>query len=246
MVRALNRDMNTQAGVPMYRYWGPDSIAYGPVELPAFVAWIKQGRVKADTWVYLDETRTWTCASGVGELKMFFQPRSQPGEEGQPGEAGRIKAENLRRIKLFANMDHPQLESLLNYLEVVRLPKFALLFAKGAPADSMFSILEGEVRARQMIEGTETTLFTWQAGESFGETALLTQGPRAADVVANEDSVLLKLPEKAFVRITTEAPALATPFLLEISKTITHRSLDLGKRYAEVIRMGATIGGMHL
>lgn len=238
--------MDAQQAAPTYRYWGPDSIAYGPVELPAFVTWIKQGRVKADTWVYLDASQTWTRASAIGELKMFFGNRPPPAKEGQAGAAGQIKTENLRRIKLFANMDHAQLDSLLNYLEVVRLPKFAMLFAKGDPADSMFSILEGEVRARQMIEGSETTLFTWQAGESFGETALLTQGPRASDVVANEDSVLLKLPEKAFVRITTEAPALATPFLLEISKTITRRSLDLGKRYADVIRMGATIGELHL
>lgn len=230
----------------MYRYWGTDAIAYGPVELPEFVTWIKQGRVKANTWVFLDATRTWTPASEVDELKMFFRPQGGAAEADRPGAAGQMKAENLRRIKLFSSMDHQQLESLLHYLEVVKLSKFATLFRKGDAADSMFLILEGEIRARKIIEGKETTLFTWQAGESFGETALLSQGPRSADVVANEDSVLLKLPEKAFHKIINEAPALATPFLFSIAKTITTRALDLGKRYEDVIRMGAAAGGLRV
>lgn len=218
-----------EQSAPMYRYWGPDLIAYGPVELPAFVTWIKQGRVKADTWVHLDESGTWKKAKDVSELKMFFRSKAAGGESAPPGAAGQFKAENLRRIKLFSEMDHQQLESLLNYLEVVKIPKFALLFKEGDPADSMFSIVEGEMRARRMVSpGKEKTLFTWEAGESFGETALLTHGPRSADVVANEDSTLLKLPEKDFIKITTEAPALATPFLLQIGKTITLRSLKLG------------------
>ena len=238
--------MNAQQDAPMYRYWGSDAIAYGPVELPEFVTWIKQGRVKADTWVFLDEQQVWTRASEVDELKMFFRPKGGAAEEGKPGAAGQITAENLRRIKLFSSMDHEELESLLHYMEVVKLPKFAILFRQGDPADSMFSILEGEVRARKLIEGRETTLFTWQAGESFGETALLTQSPRSGDVVANEDSVLLKLPEKAFNKIITEAPALATPFLLSISKTITSRALDLGKRFEDAIRMGTATTGLHV
>jgi hypothetical protein len=238
--------MDNQQAAPTYRYWGTDAIAYGPVELPEFVTWIKQGRVKANTWVYLDADHRWVRASEIAELKMFFKPKGGAAEEGPSGAAGKIKAENLRRIKLFSAMDHQQLESLLHYMELVKVPKFAVLFKKGAPADSMFFILEGEIRARKIIEGKETTLFTWPAGESFGETALLSQGPRAADVLANEDAVLLKLPETAFTRITTEAPALATPFLLSISKTITTRALDLGKRYEETIRMGTATGGLQI
>lgn len=238
--------MDTEQAAPMYRYWGPDAIAYGPVELPGLVTWIKQGRVKADTWVYLDADRRWVRASEITELKMFFKPKGGATEQGPSGAAGQIKAGNLRRIKLFSSMDHQQLESLLHYMEVVKVPKFAVLFTKGNPADSMFFILEGEIRARKMIEGKETTLFTWQAGEAFGETALLSQGPRAADVVANEDAVLLKLPEKAFTQITTEAPALATPFLLSISRSITTRALDLGKRYEESIRMGTAAEALHI
>ena len=32
--------------------WGIDRVAYGPVELPTLVSWVKDERVTADTWVY--------------------------------------------------------------------------------------------------------------------------------------------------------------------------------------------------
>ena len=84
----------------------------------------------------------------------------------RPGDLLELAFGNLRRIKLFSTMDHQQLESLLHYMELVKIPKFAVLFKKGESADSMFYILEGEIRARKMMEGNETTLFTWQAGEA--------------------------------------------------------------------------------
>jgi hypothetical protein len=33
--------------------WGIDQSAYGPVELPTLVSWIKDERVLAETWIFL-------------------------------------------------------------------------------------------------------------------------------------------------------------------------------------------------
>ncbi len=38
-----------------YRAWGADNIAYGPVELPGLVTWVKQGKVTANTWVFREK-----------------------------------------------------------------------------------------------------------------------------------------------------------------------------------------------
>lgn len=231
--------MQESQAVPLFRYWGPDAIAYGPVELPEFVSWIKHGRVTADTWVFLDHQGEWRRAREIEELKMFFRDRTD-GESG-PTPPG-IHPENLRRIKYFSEMEPEQLTSLLHYLELVSLPKFAVLFKEGDPADALYSILDGEMRVRKIIDGRETTLFTLGPGESFGETALLSEKPRVADVVANEDTSLLKLPAEVFRRLTREAPALATPFLIAISRTITARALDLGRRFEEAVRLGTGAG----
>lgn len=231
--------MQDSQAAPLFRYWGADAIAYGPVELPEFITWIKQGRVTADTWVFLDQLGEWRRAREIDELKMFFGEKS----DGQaathpPG----LQPEHLRRIKYFSGMEPAQLSSLLHYLEPVSLPKFAVLFKEGDPPDALYSILEGELRVRKLIDGRETTLFTLGPGESLGETALLTEKPRVADVVANEKTLLLKLPAEVFRRLTREAPALATPFLLAISRTITARALQLGRRFEEAVRLGTGAG----
>ena len=99
----------------------------------------------------------------------------------------------------------------------------------------MYLVLEGEVRVRLMIGGKETTLTTLNAGEFFGDISLFDHGPRSADVVANSESVLLKISAQAFQRLTNEAPDLATPFLLGICKTLTSRMRADNKRYRDTI-----------
>jgi len=57
-----------------YRVWGADKIAYGPVELPELVNWIKQGRVASNAWVFKDDTG-WARASDLTELKVLFKSK---------------------------------------------------------------------------------------------------------------------------------------------------------------------------
>src|SRR5689334_1158530 len=42
-----------------YRTWGHDNVAYGPIELPAMVTWIRQGRVTPKTWIYREDNNQW-------------------------------------------------------------------------------------------------------------------------------------------------------------------------------------------
>jgi CRP-like cAMP-binding protein len=237
--------MSNASAAPTYYVWGPDNIAYGPFELPALVTWVKQRRVGAQTWVFLSESREWVAASKVSELKMFFDRKPEVGAAG-PGATAELKAENLRRIRVYADMDHQQLESLLPYLEVVKVPKFSRLFSRGDPGDSMYSILDGEMRASIVVEGKETNLFVMQAGETFGEIALLAETPRASDVFADEDSTLVKMSAATFRNLTKEAAALATPLLLAIGRMVSVRSLEMGKRYEAAIRSARTLADSRL
>ena len=235
--------MQNQQAAPLYRVWGADNVAYGPFELPALVTWVKQRRVTAESWVFLQDNRRWVKAADITELKMFFGAKTT--EHAAPS-AGAVKPENLRRIKLFADLDLAQLDSVLRYLEVVRVANFSRLFSQGDQGDAMYFILEGELRAALTVDGKETTLATLRIGDFFGEVALLSEGPRAADILANEDSVLLKLPAKAFQTIISEAPALAAPFLLAISRSITARLLDLDRKYVSSIRSARAVSEVDL
>jgi len=221
-----------------FRAWGDDNIAYGPVELPALVDWVRQGRVSRTTWVFREAKGEWARASELPELKMFFKAKvaapSAPTQEVTPGA--------LRRIKIFADMDERALASFLQYMEVLKFLPNAVVFKKGERGDAMFLVLQGEVRARSMVGGRESTLSTMGVGECLGELAVIDESPRSADVVANTECVLLKISADALKRLFQEAPALAAPFLLALSKTITTRVRTLTKRYEDSILFARTAG----
>lgn len=209
---------------PAYFLWGADLQARGPLDLPAVVNEARQGRLAAGVWVYRDDAQVWRRATDWPELKPVLGPRVPPTP------TSGLSPAHLRRIKIFTGLDHEQLTSLIPHLEVVEVRQFSTVFRKGDPGDGMYSVLAGEVRAREIAHGQERTLFTLTVGDSFGELALLIEGERATDVVANTDARLVKLPAPAFARIVQEEPALATPLLLAICRTLAHRALVLGQR----------------
>lgn len=217
-----------------FRAWGRDNIAYGPVELPALVKWIREGRVPTDGWIFRDDKAEWRRASDMPELKLLFKSGDTAMQRGT-GSASGITPGALRRIKILAEIDDKLLTSLLPYLEVVKLLAHSVLFSKGDHADAMFFVLEGEVRARVMAGDKESTLTIMGTGECFGELALLDQGPRSTDVVSNVESVLLKITSASLKRLFDEAPALAAPFLLALNRAITGRLRSLTKRYEDSI-----------
>jgi CRP-like cAMP-binding protein len=168
------------------------------------------------------------------ELTPLFRAKPS-GALRSPAEAAGIKAGSLRRIKMLAEMDERLLVSLLPYVEVVRVPAFTAVVQKGDHGDALFFILEGEVRARVLIDGKETTLAVLGVGECFGELSLLDHGPRTADVISNRESVVLKLSAAAMSRLFNEAPALAAPFLLGLNRVVAQRMRKLTKRYEDSV-----------
>jgi len=77
-------------------------------------------------------------------------------------------------------------------------------------------------------------------GECFGELAIVDQGPRSADVIANQPTVLIKVSDAALKKMFAEAPALAAPFMLALTKVIAHRVRVLTKRYEDSIHFSRT------
>lgn len=225
--------METETSIN-YRVWGPDNIAYGPIELPGLVTWIKQGKVMASSWVYKEGDKTWARASDLPELKVLFKSKLPPAAAASSESLG-LQLGSLRRVKMLAEVEDRLLVSLLPYLEVIKVPPFGTVVNKGEHGDALYLVLEGQVRARIIIDGRESTLTTLNTGECFGELAIVDQGPRSADVIANQPTILVKVSETALKKMLSEAPALAAPFLLALTRVIAQRVRALTKRYEDSI-----------
>jgi hypothetical protein len=238
--------METNNEAPRYIVWGPDQVAYGPVELTRLTEWVLDERVTADTWVFAGERNAWLKASQVPELAIFFERSRSGAETSKPSSTGLkgVRIGSLRRIKILAALEEKQLESFVRYMEIVPVRQFSEVFRRGQDSDAMYLVLEGELRARVMVDDKETTLSTMTAGDFFGEIALLDRGPRSADVIANQDSQLLKISAAAFEKVLHEAPALAASFLYGLSKSIGARVRVLTQKYQDSIhfsRLGSAV-----
>jgi CRP-like cAMP-binding protein len=235
--------MDPESEAPAYLIWGVDNVVYGPVDLPTLVNWVQEQRVTAETWLHLRHLKLWQQAGQVPELQMFYQTRPTPPSPGATApEAASItlKPGSLRRVKILAGMSDEQLQKFAGLMEAQHLRQFAEIVREGSPGDAMFLLLDGEVRVRLMIAGKETILATLCSGEFFGEVALFDHGPRSADVIANRDCLLLRIPAGAFQKLIEDAPELAAPFLFAISRTLIARIRADNKRYRDSIAFART------
>jgi hypothetical protein len=216
--------MDSPDSGPGFKILGVDDQLYGPVDLPGLVDWVKDERIVADTWIYRTDGDKWEKASHVPELAMFF--RKVAGTMANTG----LTSGKLRRVKALAEFSDSQLEEFAGYMEVVAVRQWTNVVTQGEVGDAMYLVLEGELRVRIGQTGSEKILATLGPGEAFGEMSIFDKGKRSADVVANIDSVVLKISAEAYERLLTSAPALAAPFIAALARTLAARIRSLDKK----------------
>jgi CRP/FNR family transcriptional regulator, cyclic AMP receptor protein len=238
--------MEIDNGTPGYMIWGVDNVVYGPVDLPTLIAWVKDERVTTNTWIYLQAEGCWQQAQNIDQLRMFLAPTTASAGKSLslPTKAGpgiTINPSTLRRVRILAGLTDEQLQRFLELMEPQHASQWDEIVKEGSPGDAMYLLLEGEVRVRLIIAGKESILATLCAGEFFGEVALFDHGPRSADVVANTNCVLLRIPTAAFQKLVQQVPELAAPFLYAIGRTLISRIRADNKRYRDSIAFARTV-----
>jgi CRP-like cAMP-binding protein len=200
--------------------------------------------VTPETWIFVGKSGSWQRATEVPELQMFFRPKGRGASAGGPGGTAPegFQPRSLRRIKILAGLSEEQLERFAQFIDVEKLPQWSVVVKQGDSGDSMYLILEGELRVRLTVGGKETILATLGPGEFFGDVSLFDGGPRSADVVANAESMVVKFTAAAFEKLAKEAPDLATPFLMAVGKTLTARIRADNKRFGDFVKFARASG----
>lgn len=104
------------------------------------------------------------------------------------------KAKLLSGSTLFCELTADELEGLGQNAELRAVRAKTTVVAQGTPGDEMFAVLHGRLKVvRSTEDGREATLCLLEAGEVFGELAMLDGGMRSASVEALEPCELLVL-----------------------------------------------------
>lgn len=235
--------MENNNSASIYWVWDVELIIYGPIGLNTLVDWVREQRVTSESWIYCERRGRWEKAASLEELKLLFDPtQGRPGHLVNALEAG-VNPDVMLRIRALSGLNDQQLHAFIRYMEILSLDPLAVAVREGDRGDAMFLILEGELRVRVIRHGKESILATLKAGDFFGEISLLDEGPRSADVIANDRSTLLKISTSSFAKLRQEAPALAEPFLHSLAQILVGRMRLVNKRYVDSLLMLQALAG---
>jgi len=207
-----------------FKVWACDNMVYGPIDLDTLKSWVQDERVLPSTWIHVQSADDWCPAKRIAALEPHFAHSQAPeGSSEPPSAAHDARPDELRSFPLFSSLSNDQLEQFLRFCQVVRCSDQEVFIRRGDPADGVYFVLEGTVRARLMIGMDDKTLAEIPSGESFGEMAMFTQSARSADIVGQGQARLLRLSAEAFHLMTRELPAIACPILVGMAKALSSR-----------------------
>ena len=114
----------------------------------------------------------------------------------------------LKASVLFEGLDEAAIDAVEQELDFRHLESGEILFAEGAPGNSLYLVINGRLRVFQNSgPGAEQrALGEIGAGETVGEIALITGEKRSATVCAIRDTDLLKFSKRAFEHLLNEHP----------------------------------------
>jgi CRP-like cAMP-binding protein len=118
---------------------------------------------------------------------------------------------------LFHDLTAAELDDLLAHAKVTRYPARAPLFARGDPGGQMIAVVSGRVRISLTgPDGHELILNIIEAGQLFGEIAMLDGRDRTADATVLEASELLTIDRRDFLPFLARQPEVAVRLLLTL------------------------------
>jgi CRP-like cAMP-binding protein/rhodanese-related sulfurtransferase len=113
-----------------------------------------------------------------------------------------ISSAALKKYDFFSFLSDGALEALSNAVHTVDLPAGTEIVREGEHGNSFYLICRGEVEiTKKSAHGQTAKLSVAGAGESFGETALLTNLPRSCTVTAKTDVKLGEISKEKFDEI---------------------------------------------
>jgi potassium-dependent mechanosensitive channel len=138
----------------------------------------------------------------------------------------------LKQVAYFENFSELQLRQLIEIGYRQRLRESEILFHENEAGDAFYIILSGTIEVR--IDRLDKHLANLQAGDFFGELALMLGIPRTATVKATEETMLFAIDRLGFKKLLQENP--------DITKILTialeERQAELAKHQAELQRLG--------
>jgi glutaminase len=153
--------------------------------------------------------------------------------EGASAVAGRMA---LADFPLLSALDAGEIAVLEGHVERRVYEPGEPIIRDGAVADALYFIEKGAVEIRVLGGSGPTRLGTVEAGNIFGEMALLGGGARTAEVVADTHAHLMALAADSFAALARTHPRIERKLLVAIGRSLAERLRRANREIGALMR----------
>ena len=122
----------------------------------------------------------------------------------------------LQQVPYFHNFNELQLRSLIEIGRPKHLSASEILFRQGEPGNAFSIVLSGSIEAISESKETETHLFTFAAGQFFGELPLMLGVPYPTTMRSVSETIVFIIDKEGFEKLLHEQPELSEEIVREL------------------------------
>jgi CRP/FNR family transcriptional regulator, cyclic AMP receptor protein len=134
--------------------------------------------------------------------------------------AHQVVSDHLSSVRLFSSCGKKELRAIAKTAKLVTVHNGTQMITEGEDGNTMYVILDGTAR----VSRGGRRLATIGPGDSVGELALLSKGPRTATVVATSNIEAAVITRRQLNGLLEDAPAFARKLLEGLADVV--RELD--------------------
>jgi signal transduction histidine kinase len=128
---------------------------------------------------------------------------------------------SLKGVYFFKGLADSEIESINNVCHEITVAKGGIICEEESRADKFYIILSGSVEVWKDYNKPESDLLAvHEAGQLFGEMALIDDLPRSATVIAREETKLLYIEQGDFFKIIKENSQIAISIMKSVSSMV--------------------------
>ncbi|PKL91350.1 MAG: hypothetical protein CVV21_09050 [Candidatus Goldiibacteriota bacterium HGW-Goldbacteria-1] len=133
--------------------------------------------------------------------------------------------ETLKKVDFFYSLNFAQLDELIKAMKKQKFRKGEVVIQQGETGDAFYMISVGSVSIHIKKGMSEKKVAGLAEGDFFGETALVTDAPRNATVIAEAPTELFVLHKNSFKKILLANPKISAIIKEELAKRKSKNAL---------------------
>lgn len=160
----------------------------------------------------------------------------------------------LKNIDLFAELSDEAAEKLLRCAKLHKYPKNSVIVTEGDTHSNFYIVVSGNLKVFADGDDGRQVVFSWlEAGDYFGELALIDGAPRSASVMTLAATTLQVISQQDFQQFLTGDYAAALAMMKAMARRIRILTgsvrdfalLDVYGRVANLLQQRADSAGEH-